>query len=37
MPVVNLIRFLAITNLLNTLLISLIVARIMEDKFNGKK
>lgn len=37
MPVINMIRSLAITNVLNTLLISLIVVRIMEDKFNGKK
>ena len=37
MPVINMIRSLAITNVLNTLLISLIVIRIMEDKFNGKK
>ena len=37
MPVVNLIRTLAVTNVINMMLLVLIVINVMEDKFNDKK
>lgn len=37
MPVVNLIKTIAVTNIMNMLLLLLIVIYIMEDKFNDKK
>lgn len=37
MPVVNLIKTIAVTNIMNMLLLLLIVIYVMEDKFNDKK
>lgn len=37
MPVVNLIRILAVTNVIDMMLLVLIVINAMEDKFNDKK
>lgn len=37
MPVVNLIKMLAVTNVINMMLLVLIVINVMEDKFNDKK
>lgn len=37
MPVVYLIKTLAVTNIMNMLFLMLLVINVMEDKFNDKK